>query len=82
MPGRDFDLSPQLTGHSSEYVAWGWTVKGFASVIGSLLTTVLAMTFGFRVVLVLAIGVHLVALACLRVLVGAGSARMGAVATG
>ena len=38
-----------------EYVAWGWAVNGFASVVGSVLTTILAMTFGFRVVLVVAL---------------------------
>nr|MBA3302321.1 hypothetical protein [Acidimicrobiia bacterium] len=44
-----------LTDHSREYVAWGWAVNGFASVIGAVATTLLAMTFGFRVVLVLAL---------------------------
>ncbi|MBA2625027.1 MAG: MFS transporter, partial [Acidimicrobiia bacterium] len=51
-----------LTEDSSVYVAWGWAVNGFASVIGSVLTTVLAMTFGFQVVLLLALGVYLIAL--------------------
>ncbi len=27
-----------LTDHGEEYVAWGWAVNGFASVIGSVLT--------------------------------------------
>lgn len=55
-----------LTDHPSEYVAWGWAVNGFASVMGSVLTTMLAMTFGFQVVLFVALGVYLVALAALR----------------
>jgi hypothetical protein len=42
----------QLTEHGREYVAWGWAVNGFASVLGSVLTTILSMTFGFGVVLV------------------------------
>ncbi|MGH9213632.1 MAG: hypothetical protein ACRD2C_23600 [Acidimicrobiales bacterium] len=58
-----------LSEHSSEYVAWGWAVNGFASVIGSVLTTVAAMVWGFNVVLVLALGVYLVALASLRALI-------------
>ncbi|CAN5426069.1 hypothetical protein BH18ACT1_BH18ACT1_11860 [soil metagenome] len=62
-----------LTEDSSVYVAWGWAVNGFASVIGSVLTTVLAMTFGFQVVLLLALGVYLIALACLRVLLRGGA---------
>ncbi len=49
-----------------EYVAWGWAVNGFASVIGSVLTTILAMTFGFRVVLFLALIIYMIALAALR----------------
>jgi len=55
-----------LTDHPSEYVAWGWAVNGFASVIGAVLTTLLAMTFGFQVVLLLGLGVYLLALATLR----------------
>ena len=31
-------------------MAWGWAVNGFFSVIGSVLTTMLSMTFGFRAV--------------------------------
>jgi hypothetical protein len=55
-----------LTDHGEEYVAWGWAVNGFASVIGSVLTTIIAMVFGFNAVLALAVVVYLVALASLR----------------
>jgi MFS family permease len=55
----------ELTDHGAEYVAWGWAVNGFASVIGSVLTTIIAMTFGFNTVLVLAVAVYLVAIAAL-----------------
>ena len=55
-----------LTDHGEEYVAWGWAVNGFASVIGSVLTTIIAMVFGFNVVLALSVVVYLVALAALR----------------
>jgi hypothetical protein len=58
-----------MTDHGQEYRAWGWAVNGFASVIGAVLTTMLAMTFGFRVVLVLALAVYVVAVLALRVLV-------------
>ena len=44
-----------------EYVAWAWAVNGFFSVIGSVLTTVLSMTFGFRAVQFSALGVYAVA---------------------
>jgi spermidine synthase len=56
----------ELTDHGEEYVAWGWAVNGFASVIGSVLTTIIAMVFGFNVVLALSVVVYLVALGALR----------------
>jgi MFS family permease len=34
-----------------EYAAWAWAVNGFFSVIGSMLVTIFAMTFGFPTVL-------------------------------
>ncbi len=55
----------RLSTHSSEYVAWGWAVNGFASVIGSVLTTLIAMVVGFNAVLGLATVTYLVALAAL-----------------
>ena len=41
-------------------------MNGFASVIGAVLTTILAMTFGFRVVLFLGLFAYFVALVVLR----------------
>ncbi|HKF92946.1 MAG TPA: hypothetical protein VKC52_15875 [Acidimicrobiia bacterium] len=55
-----------LTRHPREYVAWGWAVNGFASVIGAVLTTILAMALGFGVVLILALVVYGVAVLALR----------------
>lgn len=31
-----------------QYAAWAWAVNGFLSVVGSVLTTILAMEFGFK----------------------------------
>jgi hypothetical protein len=60
--------------HPREYVAWGWAVNGFASVTGAVLTTMLAMTFGFNLVLGLALVAYLVAIVTLRSLLrGRGS---------
>ena len=56
----------RLTVHSAEYVAWGWAVNGFFSVIGSVLTTILSMTFGFQAVLSLGLVVYGVACLLLR----------------
>jgi spermidine synthase len=66
-----------LTTHQNEYVAWGWAVNGFASVIGSVLTTILAMAFGFSTVLVIALVVYGLALLTLRGLVKPGLATAG-----
>ena len=55
-----------------EYVAWGWAVNGFASITGAVLTTLLAMAFGFSTVLIIALGVYGVALLSLRVLLQSG----------
>ena len=45
-----------------EYVAWGWAVNGFASVMGAVLATLLSMIFGFHDVLVLGLVAYLIAL--------------------
>lgn len=60
-----------LTEFEREYVAWGWAINGFASVIGSVLTTMIAMTFGLQVALELAVLVYAVAVLALRTLVPA-----------
>jgi MFS family permease len=51
--------------HAAEYVAWGWAINGFFSVIGSTLTTILSMTFGFRTVLAMSVVTYLVVIALL-----------------
>jgi len=50
-----------LTEHGEEYVAWGWAVNGFFSVIGSVLTTILSMALGFRAVQFMALGAYAIA---------------------
>jgi hypothetical protein len=50
-----------LTEHGEEYVAWGWAVNGFFSVIGSVLTTILSMAIGFRLVQFAALGAYAIA---------------------
>jgi len=49
-----------------EYVAWGWAVNGFASVVGAVLATLLSMIFGFYDVLVLGLVAYLIALVAWR----------------
>jgi hypothetical protein len=55
-----------LTDTPREYVAWGWAVNGFASVVGAALATVLSMIFGFDVVLALGAIAYLVAVTAAR----------------
>jgi hypothetical protein len=50
-----------LSEHPRVYVAWGWAVNGFASVVGSAAATMLAMSFGFDAVLVLGGAAYVVA---------------------
>jgi spermidine synthase len=51
----------ELTSHDEEYVAWAWAVNGFFAVIGSVLTTILSMALGFRMVQALALVVYAIA---------------------
>ncbi|HVW23807.1 MAG TPA: hypothetical protein VHC69_00460 [Polyangiaceae bacterium] len=48
----------RLSARSHEYVAWVWAINGFFSVIASILSTILAMVVGFRVLLVVALCVY------------------------
>lgn len=48
----------KLGGPADEYVAWAWAVNGFFSVIGSVLTTILSMSFGFTAVQYLGLAVY------------------------
>jgi hypothetical protein len=51
----------QLGAFPREYVAWGWAVNGFASVVGSVLATILSMSFGFDFVLLMGLAAYVVA---------------------
>ncbi len=73
----------KLSEHSRQYVAWGWAVNGFASVVGSALATILAMVVGFNTVLFLGLVAYLLATGAWALLVGfrlphAGRAAVGA----
>ncbi len=50
-----------LTLHGEEYGAWAWAVNGFFAVIGSVLTTILSMSLGFRTVQFLGLAVYAIA---------------------
>jgi predicted membrane-bound spermidine synthase len=59
-----------LASRPSEAVAWGWAVSGFAAVVGSVLTTMLSMSFGFQAVFLIGLGTYALAVAALRMLAG------------
>jgi spermine/spermidine synthase len=46
------------SGGSKEFIAWGWAVNGFFSVISSVLATLLSMTIGFHQVQLLAVLIY------------------------
>mgnify|MGYP003924326359 CR=1 FL=1 len=54
------------TEHSRVFVAWGWAVNGYFSVTGSVLSTILAMAYGFNFVMLLAVGIYAVGILALR----------------
>jgi hypothetical protein len=58
--------------HSRVYVAWAWAINGFFSVIASILSTILAMAFGFKVLLLLALLIYLVGVVSLSTIPIAG----------
>jgi hypothetical protein len=54
------------TPREREAVAWGFAVNGFASVVASVATTLLAMSYGFDAVMAIGLGAYAVALVALR----------------
>lgn len=54
-----------LSSHGEEYVAWGWSINGFFSVVGSVSSGILAMNVGFTGVMWIAVAIYLVGLTAL-----------------
>jgi hypothetical protein len=60
--GMPFPLGLQaLAGSAPGFIPWAWGLNGFASVISAALATLLAIEFGFSVVLVAALGMYALA---------------------
>lgn len=65
--GMPFPLGLSWTSkHFSSFVPWAWGINGYATVIGSVLSVILALHFGFRTVLWLATATYVVAYLSLR----------------
>jgi hypothetical protein len=48
----------RLADSAPDFIPWAWGINGFASVISASLATILAIEFGFTVVLLLALGLY------------------------
>ncbi len=49
-----------LSDDHSRFVPWAWGINGCASVIGTVLSIIIAMTYGFRAVTILAVIIYIV----------------------
>ena len=48
------------------FVPWAWGMNGYATVLGSVLSVILALNFGFRSVLIVAGAIYIASYLCLR----------------
>jgi hypothetical protein len=65
--GMFFPTGIQIIRRTHEsFVPWAWGINGCASVVGTVLAVVLAMSFGFRAVTLLAVGIYGLAVLGLR----------------
>ena len=51
----------RLAGASGDSIPWAWAINGFASVVGAVLATLLAIHLGFAAVILLAVLIYAVA---------------------
>ena len=56
----------RLAGTAEEAIPWAWAINGFASVVGAVLATLLAIHLGFAAVILLAVLIYGLACAALR----------------
>lgn len=64
--GMPFPIGIMLVNrYSSSLIPWVWGVNGFASVLGSIFAAILAISFGFSAVFLLASAAYLIALSAM-----------------
>ena len=62
--GMPFPLGVTLTNQVSQrLIPWVWGINGYATVIGSVLCVILALSFGFQAVIFVACGIYLLGMA-------------------
>ncbi len=77
--GMPFPLGFRLVSQVNQPLApWAWGVNGFASVVGSILSVMLAQTIGFSLVMALAVMIYLAGLAAILSLRAVGVPAMTA----
>jgi hypothetical protein len=65
--GMPFPLGlKRLAGSAPDFIPWAWGINGFASVLSAALATLLAIEFGFVIVLVLALLLYAMAALVIR----------------
>jgi hypothetical protein len=64
--GMPFPLGLQrISALFPELIPWAWSINGFASVISASLATLIAIHYGFNVLIITAVAFYLLAAACL-----------------
>jgi SAM-dependent methyltransferase len=64
--GMPFPLGLQrISALFPELIPWAWSINGFASVISASLATLIAIHYGFNVLIITAVALYLLAAACL-----------------
>jgi len=53
----------RVANSAPDFIPWAWGINGFASVMSASLATLLAIEFGFSVVILLALGLYATAAA-------------------
>ena len=64
--GMPFPLGITFANHiSPRLIPWSWGINGYATVIGSVICVILALSFGFKFAILVACGIYLVGLAAI-----------------
>ena len=65
--GMPFPIGLNRVANSApDFIPWAWGINGFASVISAALATLLAIEFGFTVVVLFALGLYATAAVIVR----------------
>lgn len=75
--GMPFPLGIQvLKSRAPNLIPWAWGVNGFMTVVGSLMSVILSMKFGFDLTLVVAVAIYIIAMSSFLILTRTGNERV------